>query len=44
MYLMTKCDNIGIKAVRNYKKYDFVITRGRANVTSEITPSGILTS
>ena len=42
VYLMTKCGNSGIKAV--YKNDKFVITRGRQNVTSESTPSGLLTS
>ena len=41
---MTKCDKIGIKTVYNYKNDNLVITRGRQNVTSESTPSGLLTS
>ena len=44
VYLITKCGKSGIKAVHNYKNDNFVITRGRQNVTSESTPSGILTS
>ena len=43
-YSMTQCDKSGIKAVYNYKNDNFVITRGRQNVTSESTPSGLLTS
>ena len=41
---MTKCGRSGIKAVYNYKNKEYVITRGRQNVTSESTPSGPLTS
>ena len=41
---MTICDKSGFKAVYNYKNEDYVITRGRQNVTSESTPSGPLTS
>ena len=41
VYSMTKCGKSGNKAVYNYKN---VITRGRQNVTSESTPSGLLTS
>ena len=44
VYSMTKCGKSGIKAVYNYKNDNFVITRGRQNVTSESTPSGLLTS
>ena len=44
VYSMTKCGKSGIKAVYNYKNANFVITRGRQNVTSESTPSGLLTS
>ena len=44
MYSMTICDKSGIKAVYNYKNKDYVITRGRQNVTSKSTPSGPLTS
>ena len=44
MYTMTICDKSGIKAVYNYKNKDYVITRGRQNVTSESTLSGPLTS
>ena len=36
-YSMTKCDKSGIKAGYNYKNNNFVITRGRQNVTSEST-------
>ena len=41
---MTKCGKSRIKAVYNYKNDNFVITKGRQNVTSESTPSGLLTS
>ena len=41
---MTKCGKSGNKAVYNYKNDNFVITRGRQNVTSESTPSGLLPS
>ena len=41
---MTICDKSGIKAVYNYKNKDYVITRGRQNVTSKSTPSGTLAS
>ena len=34
----------GNKVVYNYKNDNFVITRGRQNVTSESTSSGLLTS
>ena len=34
----------GNNAVYNYKNDNFVITRGRENVTSESTPSGLLNS
>ena len=44
MYSMTICEKSGSKAVDNYKNKDFVITRGRQNVTSTSTPSGPLTS
>ena len=44
MYSMTICDNSGITAVYNYKNEDYVITRGRQNVTSTSTPSGPFTS
>ena len=44
IYLMTKCGKSGNKAVYNYKNDNFVITRGRQNVTSESTPSELLTS
>ena len=44
MYSMTICDKSDIKVVYNYKNKDFVITRGRQNVTSKSTPSGPLTS
>ena len=44
VYLLTKCGKSGIKAVYNYKNDNFVITRGRQNITSERTPSGLLTS
>ena len=40
---MTKCGKSGNKAVYTYKNDNFVITRGRQNVTSESTPSGLLT-
>ena len=43
-YSMTKCGKTGNKAVYNYNNDSFVITRGRQNVTSESTPSGLLTS
>ena len=36
---MTKCGKSGNKAVYNYKNDNFVITRGRQNVTSKSTPS-----
>ena len=41
---MTICDKSGIKAVYNYKNKDYVITRGRQNVTSKSTSSRPLTS
>ena len=41
---MTKCGKSGIKVVYGYKNDNFVVTRGRQNVTSESTPSGLLTS
>ena len=44
MYSMTICDKSGNKAVYKYKNKDYVITRGRQNVTSTSTPSGPLTS
>ena len=44
VYSMTKCGKSGNKSVNNYKNDNFVITRGRQNVTSESTPSGLLTS
>ena len=44
VYSMTKCGKSGNKAVYNYKNNNFVIRRGRQNVTSESTPSGLLTS
>ena len=44
MYSMTICEKGGNKAVYNYKNKDYVITRGRQNVTSTSTPSGPLTS
>ena len=44
MYLMTICDKSGIKAVINYKNKDYVITRGRQNVTNTSTSSRPLTS
>ena len=44
LYLMTKCGKSGNKAVDNYKNNNFVFTRGRQNVTSESTPSGLSTS
>ena len=43
MYSMTKCDNLGIKAVYNYKNR-ILLLQGPKNVTSEITSSGFLTS
>ena len=39
-----KCGKSGIIAACNYKNDNFVITRGRQNVASESTPSGLLTS
>ena len=44
VYSMTKCGKSRNKAVYNYKNDHFVITRGRQNVTSESTPSGLFTS
>ena len=44
VYSMTKCGKSGNKAVYNYKNDNFVITRGRQNITSESTTSGLLTS
>ena len=44
VYPMTKCGKSGNKAVDNYKNDNFVTTKGRQNVTSESTPSGLLTS
>ena len=41
---MTISDKSGIKDVYNYTNKDYVITRGRENVTSKSTPSGFLTS
>ena len=38
---MTKCGKSGNKAVYNFD--NFVITRGRQNVISESTTSGLLT-
>ena len=43
MYLMTKYDNIGIKAVYSDKNM-ILLLQGPKNVTSEITSSGLLTS
>ena len=40
---MTKCDNSDNKAAYNYENDNFIITRGRQNVTSESTPFGLLT-
>ena len=39
---MTKCGKSGIKAFYNYKNDNFVITRGRQNVTGESTPSDLI--
>ena len=39
---MTKCGMSGIKAVYTYKNDNFVIKRGRQNVTGESTASGLL--
>ena len=39
---MSKCGKSGINGVYNYNNDNFVITRGRRNVTSESTPSGLL--
>ena len=36
MYIMPICDKSGIKAVYNYKNKDYVITRGRQNVTFDL--------
>ena len=44
VYSMTKCGKSRNKAVYNYENDNFVIKRGRQNVTSESTPSGLLTS
>ena len=44
VYSMTKFGKSGNKAVYNYKNDNFVITRGRQNVTGESTPSGLSTS
>ena len=41
---MTKCGKSRIKAVYNYKNDNIIITMGRQNVTSESTPSELLTS
>ena len=41
---MPICDKSGIKAVYNYENKDYVIRRGRQNVTNTSTPSGPLTS
>ena len=41
---MTKCGKSGIKADYNYKNANFVIIRGRQDITSESPPSGMLTS
>ena len=41
IYSKKKC---GIKIVYTYNNEDYVMTRGRQNVTSERTPSTILTS
>ena len=43
VYSMTKCSKSGYTAVYNYKNDNFVITGGQQNVTSESTPSGLLT-
>ena len=43
VYSMTKCGKSGYTAVYNYKNDNVVITGGRQNVTSESTPSGLLT-
>ena len=43
MYLITKYEKSGVKAVYNYKKKFYVITWGRQTAT-ECTPSGPLTS
>ena len=40
---MTKCGKSVIRCVYNYDNDNFVITRGRQNVTSESTLSGRLT-
>ena len=44
LFSMTNGGKSGNKAVYNYKNDNFVIKRGRQNVTSESTPSGLLTS
>ena len=41
---MTKYGKSWNEAVYNYKNGNFVITKGRQNVTSVSTPSGLLTS
>ena len=38
---MTKCGKSGNKAVYNYNNDTFVSKRGRQNLTSESTPSGL---
>ena len=44
VYSMTKYGKSGIIAACSYKNDNFVITRGRQNVTSESTQSGLLPS
>ena len=41
---MTKCGNGVLKAIYNYKKFFFVTTKGRINVTSESILSGLWSS